>query len=494
MTTRPDLTRRRFLAGAAATTTTIWIGGGAGPAAAARRRTRRADVVVVGAGLAGLAAARDVSAAGRSVLVLEARNRVGGRTLNEDLGGGHITEIGGEYVGPTQDRILALADALGVQRFLTYNSGQNVLVIGGTRSTYDAAGFPSTADAADFLNSVVALDNLSKQVPPDRPWTAPRAAELDRQTLADFVRRETTRPAARAIWDTAAHAVWGAEAKDLSLLYVAAYVAGAGNETTPGSFLRLVTTGNAAQEQRFVGGSQVVSERAADALGRRVRLREAVTRIAAHRGGVRVLTGRSAVEARAVIVAIPPVLAGRIRYAPRLPADARALLRSAPPGHLIKAEAIYDRPFWRDAGLSGQVISDTGPADSTFDNSPPDGSIGILFGFIGGNEARKFARLSRRERRDAMLRQFVVYVGEQARSPREYFDFDWSKERWTRGCPTALFGPRVLTRYGRALGRPAGRVHFAGTETADHWAGYMDGAVRSGERAARAVLAQLGRG
>jgi monoamine oxidase len=492
MPTGPDLTRRRFLAGAAATTTTVWLGGGAGPAAAARRRTRRADVAVIGAGLAGLAAARDLRAAGRSVIVLEARNRAGGRTLNEDVGSGHITEVGGEYVGPTQDRILALAAAVGVRTFPTHNSGQNVLVLGGARSTYDAAGFPSTADAADFLAGVVALDELAKEVPPDRPWTAPRAAELDRQTLADFIRRTVTRPAARDIWTTAVHAVWGAEARELSLLYAAAYVASAGNETTPGSFLRIVTTGNGAQEQRFVGGSQVISERLADALGRRVRLREPVTRIAAHRGGVRVLSDRSAVEARAVVVAVPPVLAGRIRYAPRLPADARALLRSAPPGRLIKAEAIYDRPFWRDAGLSGQVISDTGPVDSTFDNSPPDGSIGILFGFVGGDEARRFARLSRRQRRAAVLAQFARYVGPQARSPQEYFDFDWSKERWTRGCPTAIFGPRVLTRYGRALGRPAGRIHFAGTETADHWVGYMDGAVRSGERAAREVLAQLG--
>ena len=416
---------------------------------------------------------------------------MGGRTLNEDVGGGHITEVGGEYVGPTQDRILALAAAVGVQTFPTYNSGQNVLVLDGARSTYDALGFPSTPDAAEFLASAVAIDDLSKPVPPARPWTAPNAAALDRQTLADFVRRTVTRPAARAIWDTAAHAVWGAETKDLSLLYVAAYVAGAGNQTTPGSFLRLVTTANAAQERRFVGGSQVVSERVADALGRRVRLREAVTRIAAHAGGVRVLSDRSAVEARAVIVAVPPVLAGRIHYAPRLPADARGLLRSAPPGHLIKAEAIYDRPFWRDDGLSGQVISDTGPVDSTFDNSPPDGGIGILFGFIGGEEARRFGRLSPRERRAAVLRQFALYVGDRAKSPREYFDFDWSKERWTRGCPTAIFGPRVLTRYGRALGRPAGRVHFAGTETGEFWAGYMDGAVRSGERAAREVLASL---
>jgi monoamine oxidase len=251
---------------------------------------------------------------------------------------------------------------------------------------------PDDSGASDFLNAAIALDELAKEVPPDRPWTAARAAELDRQTLADFLGRTVSRPGARAIWDTAVHAVWAAEAKELSLLYVAAYVAGAGNETTPGSFLRLVTTGNGAQERRFAGGSQVVSERVADALGRRVRLREAVSRIAAHRGGVRVLTDRSAVEAKAVIVAIPPVLAGRIRYAPRLPADTRGLLRSAPPGHLIKAEAIYDRPFWRDAGLSGQVISDRGPADSTFDNSPQDGSVGILFGFGRGRAVRDVLR------------------------------------------------------------------------------------------------------
>ena len=134
------------------------------------------------------------------------------------------------------------------------------------------------------------------------------------------------------------------------------------------------------------------------------------------------------------------MLAGPIRYAPRLPGDARALLRSAPPGRLIKVEAIYDRPFWRDAGLSGQVISDTGPVDSTFDNSPPDGSIGVLFGFVGGDETRRFARLSRRERRAAVLAQFARYVGQGHAQPEEYFEFDWSKERWTRGCPTAIFG------------------------------------------------------
>jgi monoamine oxidase len=208
---------------------------------------------------------------------------------------------------------------------------------------------------------------------------------------------------------------------------------------------------------------------------------------------VRVVAREVTVDARAVIVAVPPILAGAIRYAPALPPRARALLRSAPPGKLIKVEAVYPRPFWRDAGLTGQAVSDTGPCTTTFDNSPPDGSIGVLFGFAGGDQARRFARRRPSERRAAALENFVAYFGEGAAQPEEYFEKDWSRERWTKGCPTAVFGPRVLSRYGRALGHPVGPIHFAGTETAELWQGYMDGAVRSGERAAREVVSALRR-
>jgi monoamine oxidase len=162
-----------------------------------------------------------------------------------------------------------------------------------------------------------------------------------------------------------------------------------------------------------------------------------------------------------------------------------------PQGTLIKATAVYDRPFWRDAGLNGSVVSYEGPANTTFDDSPRDGSKGVVFGFIGASEARRFAAMSKADRRTAVLRNFRKYFGPKASHPREYFETNWSEKTWTRGCPVAIAGPGTLTEFGRALRKPVGKIHWAGTETSTFWNGYMDGAVRSGERAAREVLGEL---
>jgi monoamine oxidase len=480
------LTRRELVGAGAAGAATLALR----PKAA--RRTRRADVCVVGAGLSGLAAARALVAADRTVVVLEARNRVGGRTLNRSLGGGRISEIGGQFAGPTQDRILALARALGVKTFPTYDAGSNVLIAGGARSLYPAVpGLPNDPDVQQALLAAFKLDPLAKQAGVTAPWKAAKAREWDRITLDDWMRGEVPSDRGRAIFTAACQSIWGADPKELSLLYALQYTAAAGNAKSAGTFLRLITTGGGAQERRFVGGSQVISEKAAARLGKRVVLGAPVRAVAQDDDGVRVVADGTTVEARAVILAVPPALASRLAYSPALPKGKAALLKALVPGSLTKATAVFDRPFWRDAGLSGQGVADTGAARTIFDNSPPDGSIGVLFGFVGGSAYAPWGPLPADQRRAQVLESFATFVGDQARAPADYFEQDWTKERWTRGCPVAHVAPGVLTKYGPWLRRRVGRVHFAGTETADYWLGYMDGAVRAGERAARDVLAAL---
>jgi monoamine oxidase len=215
--------------------------------------------------------------------------------------------------------------------------------------------------------------------------------------------------------------------------------------------------------------------------------------VAQDRDGVRIVADGTTVEARRAILAVPPVLATRLAYSPSLPNGKEALLKALVPGDLVKAEAVYPTLFWRDAGLTGQGVSDVGPVSVIFDNSPADGSVGVVFGFVGGSAYRQWSPLPAAQRRDQVLNLLAAFVGDQARSPVDYFEQDWTKERWTRGCPVAHVAPGVLTKYGPWLRRAVGRVHFAGTETSDYWMGYMDGAVRAGERAAREVIAALRR-
>ena len=281
------LTRRQLVGAGAAGAALLALRAAPAPAAA-RRRTRRADVCVVGAGLSGLAAARALVAADRSVVVLEARDRVGGRTLNRSIGGGHISEIGGQFAGPTQDRILALAHAVGVKTFRTYDTGSSVLIEGGTRSLYPAVpGLPDDPDVQQAILAAAKLDAPAKQAGVAAPWKAAKAHEWDRMSLDDWMRGEVPSEKGRAIFTSACQSIWGADPKELSLLYVLQYSAAAGNAANPGSFLRLITTGGGAQESRFVGGSQLISEKVADRLGKRVVLKAPASVVAQNGDGVR---------------------------------------------------------------------------------------------------------------------------------------------------------------------------------------------------------------
>jgi monoamine oxidase len=444
---------------------------------------READVIVVGAGLAGLVAARQLVAARREVLVLEARDRVGGRTVNASIGAGKVVEMGGEWVGPTQDRLLALAQDLRIETFPTFYEGRNLLELGGKIRRYKGT-IPRLAPHVlfDVNRARRKLGKAAGRVPADAPWSAPKATELDSQTLATWVRKTARTKKARKLLEIATGTVMGTGTAELSLLWMLSYVSSAG------SFDALIDTEGGAQQDRFVGGSQLISRRLAEELGEGVVLSSPVRRVSQDSAGLEVDADGLTARAQRVIVAVPPPLAARISFAPSLGGRRDQLTQRMAHGALTKCAAVYPEPFWRAEGLTGQAVTDRGPVSTTFDNSPPEGSPGVLLGFIAGAEAIRHARRSEAERRRIVLDGFTRLFGPEAEKPGIYLETAWAEEEWSRGGPVCSFAPGALAQYGEALRQPAGRVHWAGAETATVWCGYMEGAVRSGERAAEEVL------
>jgi monoamine oxidase len=491
-----QITRRSFVAGTLATGAAAAVPSAAVAAKRKRsRRVRRTDVVVVGAGFAGLTAALRLRQAHRSVVLLEARNRVGGRVWNHDLGGGVISERGGTFVGPTQDRMLALAQEMHVDTFPTYDTGNDLYINPPLRLTYSDTAPTGTAPpdptiAAEIAAVVAELDQMSTSVPVGAPWTAPNAADWDGQTLESWINSTPHTPRFKSLIPVATRPIFGAEARELSLLFVLFYIAASGDENNQGTFERNFDTRDGAQMWRFLGGSQLIARKIARRLHHRLVLRAPVHRIDHGKHGVTVHSHRVTVHAKHVIVAIPPVLAGRIHYHPALPFERDQLTHRYGPGTLTKVGAVYDRPFWRDSGLNGQVVSTEGLVNVTFDDSPPSGEPGVVFGFIGGDNSRTYNAMSPAARRAAVLNDFANFFGSQALGARQFFETNWSGQRWTRGCPVGLPTTGTLVAYGPRLRQPVGRIHWAGTETSTYWNGYMDGAVRSGERAAAEVLAK----
>ena len=450
-------------------------------------RTTEADVVVVGAGLAGLAAAREVVAAGASVVVLEARSRVGGRVLNEDIGGGQVVEVGAQWIGPTQHRLAALARTLGVEVFPTHGEGDNLIEHAGRLRRYRGT--------IPRLNPLVLLDveraqrrlnALARRVPLDAPWEAPNAGRLDSQTMSSWMRRNLATRPGRMLLELGVEAVWAAQPEDISLLHVLFYIHSAGG------LQMLFDTEGGAQQDRFVGGSQRVPIRMAEELGaERLMLGAPVRRVEHGRDGVTVHADGVRAHGRRAILALAPALAGRLAYDPPLPGFRDQLTQRMPLGTVAKCMAVYEEPFWRAEGLSGQGTSDVGPVKLTYDNSPPDGSPGVLLGFLEGRHARQLGRLPAEERRTAVVDCFARLYGPRAARPIAYVERQWAEEEWSRGCYGCHMPTGAWTGYGPALREPIGPLHWAGAEYATVWNGYMDGAVRSGEEAARAVLQRL---
>lgn len=443
----------------------------------------RCDVVVVGAGLAGLTAGRQLAAAGRDVVVLEARDRVGGR-VETQTSNGLTVDLGGTWIGPTQDLMADLVAELGISTFSTYDDGRHLLVLGGRARRFSGRIPPvNPLSLGDIARAQMALDRMARTVPLDQPWAAPHAGSWDAQTFETWLRRNTITAHGRAFFRLFAGGVMTTEAANLSLLHVLFYV------HSGGGLDRLMATTGGAQQTRITGGAAQVPLRLAAALGDRVVLNSPVRALRSDAGTVTVAGDWGAVEARHAVVALPPMLAGRIDYDPPLPGDRDQLTQRFPHGTTTKYVVSYPEPFWRSDGLSGQVFTDSGAVLFTYDVSPADGSAGALVAFVEGRNAVRLGQLPNEQRRAAVLESLVRFFGPRAADPQVFVERDWQAEPWTRGCYGGHTPPGVLTQYGPALRRPVGRIHWAGTETAQRWNGYMEGAVESGRRVAAEITA-----
>jgi monoamine oxidase len=447
------------------------------------------DVVVVGAGYAGLTAGTLLADAGLDVVVVEARDRVGGRACTEHLRPGLWVDHGGQWLGPTQRRVRALAARTGVRIFPSEGPGLNSEWWGGQLFRYAgpvANGQPDVA--AEAVQCALELDLMALEVPGEAPWLAPQAAAWDATTVESWIAgldldHEETRSALRLIVRT----VLTVEPADVSLLHLLFYIRSAT------CTLQLYGHAGTAQDARFEGGAQAVPDALARALGARVRLGQPVRRVGQDDDGVTVgVDGGELLRARRAVLALPPTLAGRLVYQPPLPGHRDQLTQRLPMGSVIKCHAVYDRPWWRDEGLSGCGVADDGAARVFFDTSPPDGSAGVLVAFVTGEQARVWGRQGAGERRARVLSDLARHLGARVCSPDAYLERAWAEEEFTRGCYAGSFAPGGWTSYGTALRDPVGLLHWAGTETATVWNGYFDGAVQSGERAAHEVLDALG--
>jgi len=442
-----------------------------------------ADVVVVGAGFAGLAAARELDKRGRDVIVLEGRDRVGGRSSTATIAGVPV-DLGGTFVGPTQDAVVALAAELGCETVPTHSRGKNLIRWRGKVRAYRST-IPrlSILELLDVSRIQWRFDRVSRRVPVDAPWTSPIAEILDSKTLDQWLKYVHASAGTRDLMTIMARVTWGCEPDAVSMLHAVRYVKAAGG------LGRMLDVEGGAQQDRFPGGTQQIALRMAEGLGARVVLDAVVRSIERHTDGTLTVTSdKGAVTAKAVVIAIPPEHRKGIAFLPELPPEYGKLAQHWPQGNLSKAYVAYETPFWRADGCSGEALSDEGPVFITFDVSPGDDGPGVLLGFT---DARTFDPLPPADRRDRALAGFAALFGDAALQPIDYLDHCWGAEEFAPGGPTAAVPPGSWTAYGPWLRKPVDGIHWAGTETADTWTGFLDGAIRSGRRAADEVDREL---
>jgi monoamine oxidase len=465
------------------------------------------DVVVVGAGLSGLIAARRLIQHGQRVRVLEARARVGGRMVSQTLSDGSVVDLGGQWGGSTHHRFEALLRELGLGSYPSYYAGDGAFCWQGKRVQaplaerfedslvfFDPGALGVDAEelaAARALQQ--AFTALVAQINPSQPWLTPDAERLDRLTVSAWAAQQTSLPLARLPldWLCRVGGSGGFEPWEASILHLAWTQSVAPQTETPEAWL-------------VRGGAEAVSQQLAAELlaghpGSLV-LEAPVLAIQQNEAAATVVAeGLDPLQARAVIVAVPPPQRQAIRFEPALPPAHQALLQRTAMGGMTKILARYGKPFWREQGLNGLGTGEQPWLDLTADSGPPEEQPAVLASFVAGERAITMAALPEAERRALILKDLVSYWGPDAANPLDLVEHAWNSEAWTGGAFTSFPAPGSWTSHARlAAGTEAGpgpashgRVYWAGTEVSPRWPGYFEGAIEAGELAASTVARHL---
>ncbi|MFD2203421.1 flavin monoamine oxidase family protein [Shivajiella indica] len=441
------------------------------------------EVIIIGAGFSGISASKKLNQANIPFLVLEARDRLGGRVYTKKLSEDLYLDFGGQWIGPGQDRMYELCREFGLEYYETYDQGNNLLDFG--KKVRKFKGLIPKLDIVSLINLDLVLkklERMAKSISLEEPWNHPKAMEYDRISLAEFISVNCKTISCKKIVSLALETVFASELNEISLLHALFYIKSGRDLNT------LINIKDGAQLHRIVGGMQSLIEKMAAPFHDKIHFNRTVKKILQENEVIKVKGEDFELTCKKLIIAIPPPLVSKLEFEPMLSGKKRQIIDRISMGQVGKCFMVYKKPFWRENDFSGQAFADANsPFQSIFDCSPKDTKYGILMGFTIAKRAREYFTKSKEERKNIMKGKLIQYYGNEAAEPLLYEDFTMTDEAWSRGCYAGLYPTGAWTGFQNAYSKAEGNILWAGTEASPIWFGYIEGAVRAGESAAESV-------